>query len=769
MSPPTLHLIDLLAALPTHVVLRFEDATFPEYTPGSDIDLLVSDIEASVRAITDLYDPTHFSHTRRTLIQDVHIHVDIQLKHKSTLHMRFDLYGSLPYSRFHLHPGIYDNILTHRIHNGKVWVPHIEDDLALRYAEYVEYKTVRPDKIKHLHYVNQADIGFVRVQPGEQNCTLRYRSCEPGCFGFIVWGHGLTHLEAIFDCLHTTMSCQVLHVKRFHPGDLSTFLRTLYAVDLGTETGTAATTLHGHIKAKTDYLKHVPRDCVFILIHKRDVRLNGEFDEDIVNVKWKVRKTFNPRSPSQPALGRLPQGISHHHVIHGIDRFKECDPICRHITGHPPMYFYQRLARQTVEVPHHISVPATCQIRTVAIAALRANILGKGLVSITHTPHFAFVSGDEDAYRQYYHQHCGKAFTDGHSCACFRRTLQLFNPKAYPYQPAKYIVVNAAAHNTWQIADGVHRSAILCQYWGVDGHIPCVVRNPPKPRVTVTTHSSSSDDSNRPVVTCTPVGGLGNQLFILLATLAYAFEHHLPVVFPPVKAKKATDGSIRSTYWDTLLCALAPYVKQAPKPSSNKRIQHIRERNAFTYTALPSPMEHTETICLTGYFQHPTYTSRHWSKLVNTLNLKSYQTDSHDAISLHFRLGDYELLRHLYPSMTTNYYLRGLAHIMKVTGREDWAIHYAMQEDSDTHITSTLEAIRTTYPHVTFVRIPPSKADWEQFIHLSCCRHNVIANSTFSWWAARLNRHSDAEVVYPNRWRTTERLCMPEHWTECRI
>ena len=47
------------------------------------------------------------------------------------------------------------------------------------------------------------------------------------------------------------------------------------------------------------------------------------------------------------------------------------------------------------------------------------------------------------------------------------------------------------------------------------------------------------------------------------------------------------------------------------------------------------------------------------------------QAESHDAISLHFRLGDYDLLRHLYPSMTTAYYTRALAHIVAVTGRED--------------------------------------------------------------------------------------------------
>lgn len=272
-------------------------------------------------------------------------------------------------------------------------------------------------------------------------------------------------------------------------------------------------------------------------------------------------------------------------------------------------------------------------------------------------------------------------------------------------------------------------------------------------------------------VTCELTGGLGNQLFIVFATLAYAFEHDLRFAFPCFRGTKGVDGSARPAYWDTLFRALAPFVKatDANDAEPSGPVQRIRERDAFTYTPPPPPVATHGTICMQGYFQHPAYTARHWAHLVATLDLAPLQTESHDAISLHFRLGDYDLLRHLYPSMTTEYYARGLAHVVHVTGRDDWAVHYAMQEVSDDRVEATLVALHAEFPRLTFVRIPPTKADWEQFLHLSCCRHNVIANSTFSWWAARLNRHADAVVVYPSRWRVKERLCTPEHWTECAL
>lgn len=56
----------------------------------------------------------------------------------------------------------------------------------------------------------------------------------------------------------------------------------------------------------------------------------------------------------------------------------------------------------------------------------------------------------------------------------------------------------------------------------------------------------------------------------------------------------------------------------------------------------------------------------------------------------------------------------------------------------------------------------------EDLYLMSMCQHNVIANSSFSWWAAWLNKNEDKKVIAPSKWfgpgAPSSQDIIPEGW-----
>ena len=54
---------------------------------------------------------------------------------------------------------------------------------------------------------------------------------------------------------------------------------------------------------------------------------------------------------------------------------------------------------------------------------------------------------------------------------------------------------------------------------------------------------------------------------------------------------------------------------------------------------------------------------------------------------------------------------------------------------------------------------------WQDMALMSMCKHNIIANSTFSWWGAWLNNNPNKIVISPD-WSGTDMI--PDSWIQLR-
>ena len=132
------------------------------------------------------------------------------------------------------------------------------------------------------------------------------------------------------------------------------------------------------------------------------------------------------------------------------------------------------------------------------------------------------------------------------------------------------------------------------------------------------------------------------------------------------------------------------------------------------------------------------------------------------AVSLHVRRGDY-----LEPRTWRNTgcvcgeaYYRDAVERMAQLAEEP---HYYVFSDDIAWVRENIP----TPPFTTYVDWNRGPDSWQDMMLMAACRHNVVCNSTFSWWGAWLNAHKDKHVVAPARWSAlaeTPYICPPE-WT----
>lgn len=260
-------------------------------------------------------------------------------------------------------------------------------------------------------------------------------------------------------------------------------------------------------------------------------------------------------------------------------------------------------------------------------------------------------------------------------------------------------------------------------------------------------------------------GGLGNQLF------QYAFLFALSR-----QGGKARQEASSYEHDDKRVCELHHFrvslpIEGGPPPWAFRKSRipaclrslfaapkypHFREekRHGFDPGLAAPPRCHTY---FKGYFQTEQYFLHCREQLCREFRLKTPLTQENArvledirsccSISLHIRRTDYLSNPYLSPP-PLEYYLRSMAEMegrLRAAGVPQESLRYFVFSDD---IEWARQNLSPALPHV-HVDINDGGAGYFDLELMRNCRHHIIANSTFSWWAAWLNEHAEKIVIVP--------------------
>jgi len=258
------------------------------------------------------------------------------------------------------------------------------------------------------------------------------------------------------------------------------------------------------------------------------------------------------------------------------------------------------------------------------------------------------------------------------------------------------------------------------------------------------------------------VGGLGNQMFIVAATIALARQWGMDPVFEDKDYSQSVTS--RGTYWDSIFKNLVRLPVAAFRSIPWTRCKE---------DDLPAPVDTVSTKPTTetkveGYFQDYRYFEdardelwKIWDVPALRARAGSTRTPGVVEIGVHFRMGDYKRLQYAHPLLPDSYYEHAILRLY--TSNERFLV-FCENEDLDC-VRQRMQYILQNIgidPESTTVEFFSSGSDIEDMMRLSLCDKIVVANSTFSWWSAWFN--GSDQVVIPEQWfyhRTPDGLRYP--------
>ena len=231
------------------------------------------------------------------------------------------------------------------------------------------------------------------------------------------------------------------------------------------------------------------------------------------------------------------------------------------------------------------------------------------------------------------------------------------------------------------------------------------------------------------------MGGLGNQMFQISKSVTEGLKNNIPVFFR-TNAFIPMEGNQPTNYTKNIFRNLNFDNSKIPTHRINEQTWSYYETNN-TY------IEPTEFY---GYYQ----SSKNFLNFRDEIQKLFLPTEEFkiklknlypnifekDSVSIHVRRGDYLGISEVLPVLDKSYFdfcIKDFKnnHIFIFSNDKEWCKENLNYENS-----TVVEGLD----------------DYEELWGISLCNHNIMSNSSFSWWGSYLNKNMNKNIYCPSVW-----------------
>ena len=254
------------------------------------------------------------------------------------------------------------------------------------------------------------------------------------------------------------------------------------------------------------------------------------------------------------------------------------------------------------------------------------------------------------------------------------------------------------------------------------------------------------------------MGRLGNQMFQFASTLGVADKTGYDAKFPldncfvtersgPIDPLTGINTDVKCDLLDCFEINPVYFI-----PAQHVRIDSWYQETLFTYD--PRILGVNDNTGLHGYLQTEKYFSHARDLILSQFTFKRVYLDTATAymenirdlnkdakiVSIHVRRGDYVMYPDNHPVCSKEYYNSAIEHVKSEVDKPKFLV---FSDDP--------EWCRNEFKGEEYI-ISDLGDPYIELCAMSLCNHHIIANSSFSWWGAWLNKNNKKIVTAPSKW-----------------